>query len=1331
LFGGELKKTNRCVLLCLHDDWWFVRKTIDASRHFGPVLAVVSRRAWSGESGNWEKVVEVAQQAGAEVILGDWTNETDHRREAIQIAVKRGFKYALIPDGDEVFEPKLLQTLIKLADSDIAERVHAHMDTYWKSARYVIRPREQLAPAILLNLAEVEHVYIRDFQGGRSITLGPEHGVIHHLSYAGPDDRILRKISTWSHKHEVVHDWYRNVWQAWDSDKLKQNLHPTHPQAYGFTERIDLPEILAGVWDERPVASTKPDKPTKWPTVSIVIPLHGGDDDIRMCLESLKANEDLIHETIVVDDASPDNAKDVAKQYKTIILENETNQGFAKTCNRGYEHSTGEVVLFLNSDTIVPRVGLIQLVEGLMKSGSIGAAGPMSNNVGYHQRITPTYTSLETLDNFAADLGETSQPDRDVEILVGFAFAVRRSVLQEIGAFDERFPRGMFEDTDLCYRISRAGYKLKMIISAYVHHWGSRTLQRVVPDMGALLNQNGELYKLKWKEELECGYASHLPGFNLNGGLVTFNEERHPDRVKLHLKKLRAQAKISLCMIVKNEERVLANCLKSARPFFHEIIVVDTGSTDRTKEIAREFGVKLIESTWPDSFAEARNESLKHATGDWIFWLDADDVLPLLSGEAVLDAAINAPIEITGFVVPVQFVEEGPNAGTRVDHVKLIRNYPGIKFEGRIHEQILSSIREHGGEISRLNVVVLHAGYDTSTQGQKKKRERDWHLLDLDLKDRPEHPFVWFNIGMTHHFSGQHEEAVEALKNSIKFSGEQDSHLRKAFSLMGVSYREMNQLDDSVQAFIDGLNRVGEDPELTFQLAMTATARGDLFEAKRLYEQVPRDTGEFFSSIDIGILTFKRLHNLAGIKMALGDYIGARQDWQNAYTQNPRTTISLYALCDAALEFGDNITAHQTLDQIAQIDGMGIEWAERRVRFSEQTNEPGGAMPMLDYFVRVNPQAIGPRMLLVRHMLNREMEREAIPHLHHLERQDVPEAAYLLGISALRANDIQNAIALTQKAVDLNPGHEQSLEQLDKLLQFTTLTQPSILSPEEQTALLVGPGAGTLKKATRRHTIIIVTYNSAEWVSLCLASLLPTITARDEVIVVDNASTDNTVAVVSAIKSKNIRIIRNESNIGYAPAVNVGVRESKGEFITLLNPDTTVTSGWLEGMQARITDSVGAIGPVSDNIGGAQFIGHYIEAGVSLESLPNELKIRHESASLDSKLIMGMCMMSSREVFNQVGFLDETLFLGADDLEFSWRLQSLGFKLTVALDVFVHHEGHKSFETRDNSETSILIAKSDAHLVRKLEAFYGLVLPTSYQIWSCNIFDEAISRRLL
>ena len=83
--------------------------------------------------------------------------------------------------------------------------------------------------------------------------------------------------------------------------------------------------------------------------------------------------------------------------------------------------------------------------------------------------------------------------------------------------------------------------------------------------------------------------------------------------------------RISFCLIVKNEEKNLGRCLESIKPVADEIVVIDTGSTDRTKEIAISYGAKVFEKEWTDDYSEARNEYFKHATGDFIFSIDADE----------------------------------------------------------------------------------------------------------------------------------------------------------------------------------------------------------------------------------------------------------------------------------------------------------------------------------------------------------------------------------------------------------------------------------------------------------------------------------------------------------------------------------------------------------------------------------------------------------------------------------------------------------------------------------------------------------------------------------
>ncbi len=293
----DLRPSARlAVAYCLHDDDAFLAASIASFKSAGRVFAFVSKVPWHDEGaeyepGDWERTARIARDAGAEVIVGEWASESEHRQSSMAWLLENCFTHALIPDGDEIIEPQLLQTLIQIAGvgiqssvighqsknpeplitdysitdhslvPGIADRVYVHMDTYWKSPEYVIRPRERITPCILIDLRSVTHWKVREFHGGRPLTLSPEHGVLHHLSYCEPVPanahqpstlnsqpvfgRIARKLATFTHRDEIIPGWYENVWLAWDDNKLMRNLHPTHPQAYGFAEHIPVPEALS------------------------------------------------------------------------------------------------------------------------------------------------------------------------------------------------------------------------------------------------------------------------------------------------------------------------------------------------------------------------------------------------------------------------------------------------------------------------------------------------------------------------------------------------------------------------------------------------------------------------------------------------------------------------------------------------------------------------------------------------------------------------------------------------------------------------------------------------------------------------------------------------------------------------------------------------------------------------------------------------------------------------------------------------------------------------------------------------------------------------------
>ena len=506
------------ALLVAHDDHWYLDATIRSLRGRVPAYVFVNRVPFFGEAGDWHRASQVAEAAGATVVLGEWSGEIEHRRAAGEHLLALGFTHALLPDGDEIIEESLLDALLRIAEADLADYVQICWDTYWKSAEYVIRPREGFRPSYLAKLGVAYPVNGHGYLGGRGMYLDEGHGIVHHLSWVGPEERIRRKLASWAHAKEVLPGWYNQVWRAWDASPMLRSIHPTHPEAYGFAERIEPPAILRKFLpDSIPAPQAPLETPTKfpWPKVSVVIPLWGGEEDIRLCLESLEPlhAEGLLHEVVIVDNASPDGAAEVAAGFSFVTLHrNAENRGFGGASNQGAALASGELLLFLNSDTVVPRSGLIRLVEGLLASHVIAAAGPYTNSAVGMQGIGVTYTRLGNLSLFAESFALREQGDLDTDFLVGFCVLIRRTAWDEVGGFDEGFGLGTFEDNDLSYRLRRKGYRLVVPGRAFVHHSGSKTFRRMGIDMEPLLQENYRRFREKWREDLSSGFASHLSG---------------------------------------------------------------------------------------------------------------------------------------------------------------------------------------------------------------------------------------------------------------------------------------------------------------------------------------------------------------------------------------------------------------------------------------------------------------------------------------------------------------------------------------------------------------------------------------------------------------------------------------------------------------------------------------------------------------------------------------------------------------------------------------------------------------------------------------------------
>lgn len=167
---------------------------------------------------------------------------------------------------------------------------------------------------------------------------------------------------------------------------------------------------------------------------------------------------------------------------------------------------------------------------------------------------------------------------------------------------------------------------------------------------------------------------------------------------------------LSLCMIVKDEEKVLARCLDSIREAVDEIVIVDTGSTDQTKSIARKYTEFLYDFDWIDDFSAARNFSFSKATMDYLLWLDADDVITPENLRALLDLKRNLPPDINAVMMKYEtaFDEDG-NATFSYFRERIVRRHATPLWKGRVHEAI-----EIGGKRLYTDIAVEHHSIKTS-----------------------------------------------------------------------------------------------------------------------------------------------------------------------------------------------------------------------------------------------------------------------------------------------------------------------------------------------------------------------------------------------------------------------------------------------------------------------------------------------------------------------------------------------------------------------------------------------------------------------------------------
>lgn len=344
---------------------------------------------------------------------------------------------------------------------------------------------------------------------------------------------------------------------------------------------------------------------------------------------------------------------------------------------------------------------------------------------------------------------------------------------------------------------------------------------------------------------------------------------------------------ISLCIIAKNEERNIGRCLESVKDIVDEIILVDTGSTDDTVRIAKEYGAKVYYYEWNDSFADAKNFAIEKATKEWILCMDADDELSSDGKEKILNIVNNDKTTGVYFFKTYSYVGDEENNDIVMNiNIRLIRNNRGYKFIGDIHEQILPG-PEDMGRLDAMkvgDVIFYHYGYLNEEIKLKDKRNRNIRIISKILEKNPNDNFMLFNMGSEYFALCDFNTALYYYKKAYEKFNPGFGYSSKLILRIAGCYEYLGRFNEELKIIDEGLKYYPHFTDLEFMRAKVYFIQNRFTLAiKSLKKCIKMGDAPFYLGELVGVGTFKAYELLAKIYYELQDYNSALRYAKKAY----------------------------------------------------------------------------------------------------------------------------------------------------------------------------------------------------------------------------------------------------------------------------------------------------------------------------------------------------------------------------------------------------------------------------------------------------------------
>ncbi len=420
---------------------------------------------------------------------------------------------------------------------------------------------------------------------------------------------------------------------------------------------------------------------------------------------------------------------------------------------------------------------------------------------------------------------------------------------------------------------------------------------------------------------------------------------------------------LSLCMIVKDEEEDLPRALASAAGLADEMVVVDTGSQDKSKYIAGSYGARVYEYPWQGDFSGPKNLALDKARGKWILFLDADEELPAKDKEKIREL-LAEPGTAEGFLFTmVNFTGERPGGQYELNlNLKLFRNRPIYRYSRPLHEQI-EKLGPGPELVSRPDIRVLHYGYLDSHLARKGKKERNLRILENHISSGNPDAYDLFNLGVEYLRLNRFREALECFALARRGQTGNPLWLSACARNLLQCLLQLGLWDEAIEEAGRAVELYPDYVDLVYLKGVALAGRGMYPQALGAFYQAAAMDSQALSaySHDPGLSGYKAYYSIGQIHLQLGQYEEAGEALHKSLTLAPGYRPALITLCRTLAKQGD---------KSEELEGLVAEKGDGKyLALAELCHEAELYKPALE-FLNKCPEELPPDYLFLRGLLH-------------------------------------------------------------------------------------------------------------------------------------------------------------------------------------------------------------------------------------------------------------------------------------------------------------------------------------------------------------------------